>query len=95
MPTFVYGKNLKVLRRKKDGMALNVSYTPEGLIWTSNKLGRALFYRRAFVSQGRIVGDLRASDDVYVERFKPVVTVGMPKDFAEAERTWLAKALRL
>ena len=95
MSTFVYGKNLVVLRRKKDRMALNVSYSLEGLHWTCNKLGRALFFKRAFVSLRKIIGDLAPSEEVYVERFNPSTPVGASKEFVGAECTWAIKALRL
>lgn len=86
-------QNLWVLRRKKDGYALNVSYSVYGLQWTCNKLGRALMYRRAFISKGRLIGDLAPSKDVYVEVFVPR---NHDTEAAQvAEFTWVDKALRL
>ena len=68
-------KHMFVLRRKRDNVALNVSYSRDGLKWTSNKLGRCLMFKRAFVRNGRIepVGDYGAQEatDVYTERFVP------------------------
>lgn len=95
MSTYIHGKNLMVLRRKSDKMALNVSYTEDGLKWTANKLGRALFYKRAFISQGKFIGDLTPSNNVYVERFYPTSPSGASKDYVAAECTWLTKALVL
>lgn len=69
--SFIESKQFWVLRRKRDNFALNISFSPDGLKWTANKLGRALMFKRAFVSKGRIEGDLSLSRDVYVEVFKP------------------------
>lgn len=64
-------ENLKVLRNKA-GVALNVSYTEDGLKWTGNKDGRALYYKNARISGGKITGkDLTKSNQVIVETFVP------------------------
>lgn len=95
MSTFVYGKNLMVLRRKKDKVALNVSYTEVGLKFTCNKNGKLLYFKKAFMKNGKFEGDLVKSDDVYVERFFPSTPVGSSRNYTIAECTWLVKALHL
>jgi len=83
-----------VLRRKKDNSPLNVSYTIDGLKWTSNKLGKALFFKDAYISKGKIVGeDLEMSDEVYVELFDPIEFHSIP--LQRAELRFLDKALRM
>lgn len=68
---WVAKNELCVLRNEK-GVALNVSYTEEGLKWTCNKYGRSLYYRDAYVVNGKIVGkDLRPSKSIRVEKFVP------------------------
>lgn len=79
--------------RHKDGTALNVSYTEDGLKWTCNKRGKALYYKNAFIAGGRIVGDFTPSPDVYVEKFVPVNHSAYFKQMAES--TWVDKAVRL
>lgn len=93
-------KHFKVLRRKKDNVALNVSYTEYGLKWTANKLGRALMYDKAFITRGRVVparggasSTPKISLDVYVEHFVPR---NHDTEAAQvAEFTWLNKALAM
>lgn len=91
--SYISSQNLWVLRRKSDGFALNVSYSPEGLKWTANKLGRALAYKRAFIKSGKITGDLEPSKAVYIEKFVPR---NQPTEQAQVvEFTWVDKAIRL
>lgn len=98
---YIASNDLKVLRRKKDDVALNVSYTISGLKYTANKLGRAIMYKRAFISNGVITFpktldgkvDDSLSPNIYVEHFVPR---NHSTEFAqEAEYTWVLKALRL
>lgn len=94
---YLTDKQFVVLRRKKDGMPLNVSYTEDGLKWTSNKLGRALYYKKAQIRFGKIVhyGEYsnEMSPDVYVELFVP--KEHKRADMQTAELRWVDKALRL
>lgn len=74
-------------------MALNVSYSIEGLKWTTNKVGKLIYFKNAFLHTGRWVGDLTPSSFVYAEIFDP-------KDHASdaaqvAEYTWIKKATHL
>lgn len=96
---YLSNNNLYVLRRKKDGVALNVSYTPEGLIWTCNKLGKALMFKNTIIQYGKFVGPrngdgkLIPDPSVYVEKFIPT---NKPTESAQvAECTWVAKAMKL
>lgn len=95
--SYIAQHDLVVLRRKRDNVALNVSFTVQGLKWTCNKLGRALMFRRAFVSQGRIVPapntKLELATDVYVEKFIP--RNHETEEAQVAEYMWINKALRL
>lgn len=85
-----------VLRRKSDNVALNVSYSEYGLKWTANKLGRALMFHRAFISNGRIIGSQRGLDPsalVYTEHFVP--RNHQTEEAQAAEFRWLDKALKM
>lgn len=84
--------NLYVLRHI-DGTALNVSYTEDGLKWTCNRKGKALYFKNAFITKGKLVGDTTPATDVYVEKFVPVNHSAYFKQMAES--TWVDKALRL
>lgn len=91
--TFLGANNLKVLRRKKDGMALNVSYTEDGLKWTSNKVGRALYYKDGVIKEGKIVSSMEKSNEVYVEKFVP--SNRKTAHAQSAECLWIHKAMKL
>ncbi len=91
--SFIKDRNLVVLRDKRTGAALNVSYSEYGLTWTTNKVGRLLYFTKAFLKNGKKVGDLTKSPNVYVERF-------VPRDHNStmsqvAEYTWVKKATHL
>lgn len=91
--TFIKDRNLVVLRDRRSNAALNVSYTEDGLKWTTNKVGRLLYYNKAFLSSGRMVGDLSPSKAVYIERFVPR---DHPTSSAQvAEYTWIKKGTHL
>jgi len=93
---FIADKNLKVLRRKKDNVAINVSYSQRGLEWTSNKLGRCVMYKRAFIRNGKIScsgNDCLISPDVYVEHFVP--RNHTTEAAQTAEYTFIGKAFKL
>lgn len=63
---------LVVLRNKRTGMAIDVSYTIEGLKWSVNKLGISNYYANAKFEKGRITGDnLTINPNVVVEKFIP------------------------
>ena len=96
LSTFIRDKHYWVLRRKKDKCPLNVSYTVEGLMWTTNKLGKSLFFKDAIVSNGRIVpkkGYYEEADDVFYEKFDPLEHATY--SIQTAELRWLDKAMRM
>jgi len=70
-----------------------VSYTVEGLKWSTNKLGKALFFKKAIITNGKIVGDLSPSPEVYYELFDPIEHYNLT--LQRAELRCLDKALRL
>lgn len=86
-------RKMKVLREKRTHKPLNVAFTEDGLKWTTNKLGKALYYKKAIISNGVIRGDLRPSDKVYIEDFVPNLN---PKNrYLKFELEWLRKAQAL
>lgn len=93
---YVTDRHYWVLRRKKDKCPLNVSYTVEGLMWTTNKLGKSLFFKDTIVSKGKIMpkgGKYVEADDVYYEKFAPINHTVYPLQTAELR--WLDKAMRM
>lgn len=90
-----------VLRDKATGMALNSSFSREGLKWSTDRLGRLIYYPKARlvsdIIDGKHVveirGDLTPSKRVYIELFKPK---SQPSARAQvAEFQWSHKALKL
>jgi hypothetical protein len=80
-----------VLREKRTNKPLNVAFTEEGLQWTANKSGRAIYFRSAVFRNGKIEGkDMRVSPFVYVEKFKP--NLDPSNRFIKEELLWLKKA---
>lgn len=72
----IHDSNFFVLR-DRNGIALNVSYTIDGLRWTTDNRGRALF-------------GLRGN---YVEPFKPDITLLRERSFkSKCEKRWVDKA---
>ena len=72
----IYEKNFKVLR-DKDGIALNVSYSEEGLKWTLDSKGNNLFFKKGN----------------YVEDFKPKTEILRQHSFmSKCEKRWVDKA---
>lgn len=47
---FIGDREVYVLRDKKTGTALNVSYSEDGLKWTTNATGKLLYYENARIS---------------------------------------------
>lgn len=80
---FIFDRDLYVLRRKSDGMALNVSYSADGLRWTADKNCRLLFFQNARLEtrsqdnkvipyfKGLSKNGLERSNHVFVEKFDP------------------------
>ncbi|MCB0370625.1 hypothetical protein [Mesotoga prima] len=103
---FISDQGFYVLRDKATGIALNVSYTPEGLKWTMapNGSGKLIFFRKAHLirhynkttlqpTKVEIGGDVRPSNKVYVEKFIPT---NQPTNRAQkAEYTWTDKAYKM
>ena len=87
-------QRLLVLRKRGSNVALNVSYTEDGLKWTCNKVGRLLYYKSGIIKDGSIyTKDTEMSSDVYVEPF-------VPRNFSNEEAqvieyTWCKKALAM
>lgn len=91
-----------VLRDSRTKVALNSSYTPEGLYWTTNTYGKLVYFKNAklqnvyrdnVLTSVKIVGDTRPSDKVYIEKFSPQnhhTTRGQISEY-----TWTAKAQQL
>lgn len=94
---FVSERDLWVLRDKLTNKALNVSYSPEGLKYTTNKYGDLVYFNNAKLKKHNSklipVGDLGISSKVYVEKFIPMDH----KDFKLqiAEYLFADKGLRL
>tara|TARA_R110000851_G_scaffold214993_3_gene367679 strand:+ start:304 stop:615 length:312 start_codon:yes stop_codon:yes gene_type:complete len=82
-----------VLRNKTSGKALGVSYTEDGLKQCFNKFGKSLYYKHAFLKEGRIQGDKRISPWIIVERFEP--RNHHSKGNQVAEYLWISKALKM
>lgn len=61
--------DLKVLRDKKTGKALNVSYTEEGLKTTANKMGKYVYFNN--VNRLSDIPNGKKSNNVIVEKFIP------------------------
>ena len=85
--------NLMVLRNKKSGKALGVSYTEDGLKQCFNKFGKSLYYKHAFIREGRVQGDTRKSPWIVVEKFEP--RNHKTKNNQVAEYLWISKALKM
>lgn len=47
---FIVDRNLYVLRDAKTGNALNVSYSEDGLKWTTNAAGKLLYYQNGMLA---------------------------------------------
>lgn len=72
-------EGMYVLRDSRTNMALNVSYTPEGLYWATSSSGRLIYFKNARMTtvydndynliKVKIIGDTRPSDKVYIEPF--------------------------
>lgn len=91
--SFIRDRKLYVLRDKRTHTALNVSYSEDGLRWTTNKVGRLLYFKKAYLTSGRMVGDLSPSEEVYVEKFVPRNHERTASQVAEY--TWIKKATHL
>lgn len=72
----IYEKRFKVLRDPR-GIALNVSYTDDGLKWTTDSKGKNLYF----------------TEGNYVEDFKPDLKVIRENSFrSKCEKRWVDKA---
>lgn len=99
--TFIKDRNLVVLRHAKSRKALGVSYSVDGLKWTTDPLGRSLYFNRAILKHNKIgnhyipyfTGDLSKRKDVIVETFVPEDHRSAVNQ--KAELLWCDKALRM
>lgn len=83
-------ENMYVLRDKKTRKPLNIAMTVDGLKYTANKMGKALYFKNAFFRNGNIEGDLAPSDRVVIEKFQP--NTERNYRYLKEELTWLKKA---
>ena len=100
---FVADQEFYVLRDSLTNKALNVSYTEDGLKWTTNATGKLIYFRNAKVQVNydknylpvstQFVGDTRPSNKVKVEKFIPTNHAFAKAQIAEY--TWVDKAYRL
>lgn len=101
--SFVSDRDLVVLRQTKDNKALNVSYSEDGLKWTTDTYGNLIYYDNARLRHKQlnkdswlpyIEGDTtQMSSKVYVEKFRPI---DHSKVYLQiAEFLWCNKALRM
>jgi hypothetical protein len=80
---FIKDRGLKVMRRKDNRIALNVSYSEDGLRWTANNRRKLFYYKNAELRHKK-VGDmwlpyahplspdgLQKSDSIIIEDFVP------------------------
>lgn len=71
-----------ILRNKNTHEAINVSYSPQGLIWTSNSTGKLVACKDAYIKADKdsevkngmltsylINGDTRLSNNFYIEPY--------------------------
>ena len=85
------------------GKALNVSYSEEGLKWTSNKFGRLLYFADAFITHEedgspKFTGNVKKDKKKFVEDFIPrdhFFNGRMNEETQRAEFLWVDKGLRL
>jgi hypothetical protein len=91
------------LRDMKTKRALNVSYSEEGLMWSTNATGKLIYFENAHlqrvydkegnITNVRIGGNLNLNPNVYVEKFVPS---NQPTTKGQiTEYTWTSKAYRL
>jgi len=100
MVQFIKDRDLVVLRDKR-GKALNISFSEEGLRWTCNKYGRALYYEDAYLKHiliddmwhPYISGNKEKSSRVVVEKFIPRNHTKL--SYQIAEFMWCNKAIKL
>lgn len=87
-------ERMVVLRERKTNKPLNVAYTEEGLKWTANKTGRAIYFRSALFRDGEIIGkDMRKNPQFYVEKFTP--NLSDTNRYIKEELLWMKKARHL
>lgn len=71
-----------VIRKKSNNEAVNVSYSPDGLMWTTNTSGQLLACKNASIkvdlsssndygyTNYTVTGDTRFNNNYYIEPFK-------------------------
>ena len=84
------------------GKALNVSYSEDGLKWTTNKFAKSLYYENAYLFQTdkgpQFKGNMKRKANVMVSAFIPkdhILGSRMNHDAQKAEYLWCNKALHL
>lgn len=101
--TFISAQTMYALRDVKTKRALNVSYSEEGLMWSTNATGKLIYFedarlervynRDGNITNVKIRGNLNLNPNVYVEKFVPS---NQPTSKGQiTEYTWTSKAYRL
>jgi len=82
-----------VMRQKSNKKPLGVAMTEDGLKFTCNKIGKALYYKNAFFSNGKLRGNLNTSNDMYIEKFNP--NINKNYRYINEEIQWMHKCHKL
>lgn len=94
--TYISGYNMYVLREKNTNTAINVSYSRDGLVWTTNQYGNYIYYKNPRIFSWvegtdkpqqfvKLIGD-SVNPNYYIEKF-------VPRDHIENGRFNLKKQL--
>ena len=68
---WITSHQILVMREKRSGRAVGVSYTEDGLKYVVTKTGQLPYYKKAFIEGGKAVGDLTKSESIVIEKFVP------------------------
>jgi hypothetical protein len=85
--------NFVIMRLKGSNKPLGVAMTEDGLQFICNKTGKALYYKNAFFSNGKLRGDLSKNHKIYIEKFTP--NIGKNYRFINEEVNWMHKCNKL
>ncbi len=68
--TTVEDKNMWCLRDRRTGTVLNVSYTIDGLKWTTDNLGRLIYFKSIYgnVSTSNDIDAVLKNNDIEINR---------------------------
>lgn len=82
-----------IMRDKKSNKPLGVAMTEDGLKYTCNKTGKALYFKKAFFSNGQLKGNLDKNNNIYIEKFTP--NINKNYKFINEEINWMHKCKTL